>query len=788
MSRCFPFPPPGYEKKPNSVDAFLPKEEKSKEKRHKKEKKDKEKGEGKEKRDKDRREGKHKEKKDRKDKQKDKKEKSRDKKRGDRENKSKNKDKKSVCEEALAVGHPGALSTSEEPDKNVINSDEKKTSVQHGQKAIQGRLGLNGEAEESKFVQELARRIKDEENGKGIQLAGRFSGEGQKEEKIGKVVGVKVSRSLAEDLGSNIERSGVDDRKLGRGVRVDENGKGILLAGRFSGEGKKDERMDRVVGDKVSRILAEDCGTNMERSGLDDRTMDVMQATVNESRRRTNAFVAPNIYRSNDNKVEGMPMACGVKGNSLNFTENKVAYTEKSLDCRGIDSHATQSESRQSGNTILPNITAFGKSMFEGMHRPQEENNKRKEEKEKTKERGDGKSGEKGKDKGRDKKEKDRDKKRHKKSKDREKEKKKEKKSKEKSDHDRLQNIRSNTTSELSRDSDAGAAFDVNLKKRKLVPNGFVHDDEARPAKIPKPASHGPIQNGDKVETFHVPVISNRLSVSDIKVANKTQKRNGAVDGQPSVSIPRPKLSPPTTSIGQIAEPSLTPPLADQFAETTGRTPPVDHTAKAVGRLPFSDQTAETLGKPPISKTLVKHPFSKTPVKPPQAYQTAETIGRPPSADHTAETLGKLPFSKTSVKPPQAYQIAETLRIPPSADQIVEKPLHADKIAEVCRKPPSAAIFAEVSKKPSQNNVVVEAPKRSPHPDVKYLNQILTVPKMEEWVECDDDNEWLFGSKDPSEKKSGVRSNVINEELQVWSEARYIESTDIYALPYVIPY
>ncbi|CAH9050093.1 unnamed protein product [Cuscuta epithymum] len=786
MSRCFPFPPPGYEKKPNSDDALLPKEEKGKEKRHKKEKKDKDKGEGKEKRDKDRKEGKHKEKKDKKDKQKDKKEKSRDKKR-DRENKSKNKDKKSVREESSAVGHPGAFSTAEEPDKNVINLDEKKNSVLHGQKAIEGRFGLNGEAEELKFVQELARRIKDEENGKGIQLAGRCSGEGQKEERIGKVVGVKVSRSLDEDLGSNIERSGVHDRKLGRGVRVDENGKGILLAGRFSVEGKKDERMDRVLGGKVSRILAEDCGTNMERSGVDDRKMDVVQATMNESRLGSNAFVAPNIYRSNDNKVEGMPMASGVKGNSLNFTENKVSYMEKSLDCRGIDSHATQSESRQSGNTMLPNITALGKSMFEGMHRPHEESNKRKEEKEKTKERGDGKSGEKGKDKGRDKKEKDRDKKRHKKSKDREKEKKKEK-SKEKSEHYKLQNIRSNTTSELSRDNDAGAAFDVNLKKRKLVPNGFVHDDEARPAKILKPASHGPIQNGNKVETLHVPVNSNIPSVSEIKVANKTQKMNGAVVGQPSVSIPRPKLSPPPTSIGQIAEPSLTPPLADQFVETTGRTPPVDHTAKAVGRLPFSDQNAETLGKLPISKTLVKPPFSKTPVKPPQAYQTAETIGRPPCADHTAETLGKLPFSKTSVKPPQACQIAETLGIPPSADQIVEKPLHADKIAEVCRKPPSAAIFAEVSKKPSHINVVVEAPKRSPHPDVKYLNQILTVPKMEEWVECDDNNEWLFGSRDPSEKKSGVGSNVINEELQVWSEARYIESTDIYALPYVIPY
>ncbi|GJN22676.1 hypothetical protein PR202_gb10265 [Eleusine coracana subsp. coracana] len=76
MSRCFPFPPPGYEKtaRPDAqLASHLLDKEKHKEKKHKKDKKDKEKKEGKDKKDKERSKDKHKDKKDRKEKHKDKK-------------------------------------------------------------------------------------------------------------------------------------------------------------------------------------------------------------------------------------------------------------------------------------------------------------------------------------------------------------------------------------------------------------------------------------------------------------------------------------------------------------------------------------------------------------------------------------------------------------------------------------------------------------------------------------------------------------------------------------------
>ncbi|KAK9671432.1 hypothetical protein RND81_12G030000 [Saponaria officinalis] len=74
MSRCFPFPPPGYERKIKAENSDLLKKEKHREKKHKREKKDKEKNESNEKHEKERTDEKRREKKDKKEKHKDKKE------------------------------------------------------------------------------------------------------------------------------------------------------------------------------------------------------------------------------------------------------------------------------------------------------------------------------------------------------------------------------------------------------------------------------------------------------------------------------------------------------------------------------------------------------------------------------------------------------------------------------------------------------------------------------------------------------------------------------------------
>ena len=76
---------------------------------------------------------------------------------------------------------------------------------------------------------------------------------------------------------------------------------------------------------------------------------------------------------------------------------------------------------------------------------------------------------------------------------------------------------------------------------------------------------------------------------------------------------------------------------------------------------------------------------------------------------------------------------------------------------------------------------------KPPHPDSKYLSQVLSVPKMEEWSDFDD-QEWLFHSNESQSKKTKVGFSEIDEAPQVWAEALQIESADVCALPYVIPY
>lgn len=82
---------------------------------------------------------------------------------------------------------------------------------------------------------------------------------------------------------------------------------------------------------------------------------------------------------------------------------------------------------------------------------------------------------------------------------------------------------------------------------------------------------------------------------------------------------------------------------------------------------------------------------------------------------------------------------------------------------------------------------VAEASARPPHPDSKYLRQVYSVPKMEEWPDVDN-QEWLFGSHCSQERKPTVESSEVGETLHVWAEALHIEPADVCALPYVIPY
>lgn len=83
-------------------------------------------------------------------------------------------------------------------------------------------------------------------------------------------------------------------------------------------------------------------------------------------------------------------------------------------------------------------------------------------------------------------------------------------------------------------------------------------------------------------------------------------------------------------------------------------------------------------------------------------------------------------------------------------------------------------------------DVILEVAKKHPHPDSKYLNQVLSVPKMEKWPDVVD-NDWLSDRKECLSSKAEV-GRVVSENPTVWSNTLYLESADVVALPYVVPY
>ncbi|KAL2343367.1 hypothetical protein Fmac_004652 [Flemingia macrophylla] len=180
MSRCFPFPPPGYVKKATDEGDLLRKE-KQKEKKHKKDKRDKEKRESKEKREKEGRDGKHKEKKDKKEKRKEKK-KDRDK----DKDKSKDRDKSKIS----TADDKGFPRQAEGPNASKIHQKEikqddkkgilfenrltKQYTDNNGEKARE-KNHLVEDNKESKFLLEFDRRIRVGDGGASNQLVHKFT-------------------------------------------------------------------------------------------------------------------------------------------------------------------------------------------------------------------------------------------------------------------------------------------------------------------------------------------------------------------------------------------------------------------------------------------------------------------------------------------------------------------------------------------------------------------------------------------------------------------------------------
>ncbi|KAL2954970.1 hypothetical protein AAZX31_18G001800 [Glycine max] len=217
MSRCFPFPPPGYEKKATAQDVDVLTKEKHREKKHKKEKRDKEKKESKEKRDKEGRDGKHKEKRD-------KKEKHREKKKDKDKDRDKDKSKTSAAIEKDFPGqaqgpNAGKLHQKEiKPnDKKAILLEDKLTkqfASNNGEK-VRENNHLAEENKDSKFLLELDKRIRDNDGGAENQLAQKFTTAGHRKND-GAVRLVTKGSDTWPDGKERLQDKGIDTRKVDR--------------------------------------------------------------------------------------------------------------------------------------------------------------------------------------------------------------------------------------------------------------------------------------------------------------------------------------------------------------------------------------------------------------------------------------------------------------------------------------------------------------------------------------------------------------------------------------------
>ncbi|CAA6668210.1 unnamed protein product [Spirodela intermedia] len=183
MSRCFPFPPPGYEKKPqsNNLDLLL---KKKKEKEHKKEKKDREKKEGRERkerdRDKDRSKDKNREKKDKKEKRRDK-ERKKDKDKDEKGALFERKDEDRRTEGLHKAEEEGPLKTGDPRDaspkvEGVAGKGQRKLEGVGGSNGME-RIGSAGANHERAIAFEVVRDLVSAEE-RRVDGAGRPGGKG----------------------------------------------------------------------------------------------------------------------------------------------------------------------------------------------------------------------------------------------------------------------------------------------------------------------------------------------------------------------------------------------------------------------------------------------------------------------------------------------------------------------------------------------------------------------------------------------------------------------------------
>ncbi|KAJ0971878.1 hypothetical protein J5N97_019837 [Dioscorea zingiberensis] len=513
MSRCFPFPPPGYENKLGDHGELLAKE-KHKEKKHKKEKKDREKKEGKkDKKEKDRSKDKHKEKKDRKEKHKDKK-----------KEKDRDKSKNRTSDEGRIEGQASAHN--------------------------EGKLGDNSrkteEIKDSKYMEELGRRIRDEEKGATIRMVDSTGSIQKGIENIGSEIAISNSihrRAEGMEIGAAVN----DAIKK----RMDSMATGTTAVGGTGQKGFENMRTgnaninslqrrpeimgtDAAVSGSVKRRI-ENTGTGSAISGMQDPIESITQTAVFQKKtesKSTGTAISGSLQKRMDSKGIGIAITSFGPNRTQSMVDSMAVEKERSsvsklvpnlvgTEERKKNGMGKQGETdaekrieidkeRATGNKMLTNLIRMENRKINGLGKQVESiMEKRSETNDKAKEREPGRHKEKNRE---EKRSKRKDKSRHK---EKEKETEKMREKGELGNKDKLKNTgKKDLVDDLSFkpavphiDTENNTVPDGTIKKRKdFEMNGALHENDERPHKLPRLASssHLPVENGSTAELNHL--------------------------------------------------------------------------------------------------------------------------------------------------------------------------------------------------------------------------------------------------------------------------------------------
>uniref|UniRef100_A0ACD6A8J7 Uncharacterized protein n=1 Tax=Avena sativa TaxID=4498 RepID=A0ACD6A8J7_AVESA len=154
------------------------------------------------------------------------------------------------------------------------------------------------------------------------------------------------------------------------------------------------------------------------------------------------------------------------------------------------------------------------------------------------------------------------------------------------------------------------------------------------------------------------------------------------------------------------------------------------------------------------------------------------------TASHVAAPLSSMPEAIKNEKAERLSSVPEAIKIE-KAERFPKKEEKVNGNKEAQRPPVDSGFRDPLAA--SGNGT--SSRKLSPHPDCKYLVQIYSIPEAPQMMmECEiDDQKWLFDQcGTQSEKpKTGTEADGVR---QVWAEAVKIDQADVIALPYVIPF